>query len=55
MTADRFALNTLAQKLGGSLIWPPSTPEDANFSHLATDSRKLRAAETWCNPHMLVD
>jgi len=44
MTADRFALNTLAQKLGGSLIWPPSTPEDANFSHLATDSRKLRAA-----------
>ncbi len=44
MTADRVALNTLAQKLGGSLVWPSSSPENANFSHLATDSRKLRAA-----------
>lgn len=44
MTADHSALTTLAQKLGGSLIWPSATPKDASFSHLATDSRKLRAA-----------
>ena len=44
MTADRSALITLAQKLGGHLIWPTTTPKNAHFSHLATDSRKLSAA-----------
>ena len=44
MTVDRFALETLADQLGGSLQWPDNADTDARFSHLATDSRKLRAA-----------
>ena len=44
MTVDRFALDTLAQQLGGTLHWPTSGVEDADFTHIATDSRKLRAA-----------
>ena len=44
MTVDRFALDTLADQLGGSLHWPDGAEPDARFSHLATDSRKLRAA-----------
>ena len=44
MKADRFAINALTAKLGGGLHWPSSTPEDTSFSHLATDSRKLKAA-----------
>ena len=44
MTVDRFALDTLANQLGGSLHWPDGADPDARFSHLATDSRKLRAA-----------
>ena len=41
MTLDRFVLNALADQLGGHLHWPDSTPDDARFIHLATDSRKI--------------
>ena len=44
MTVDRFALDTLADQLGGALHWPDGADPDVRFSHLATDSRKLRAA-----------
>ena len=44
MTVDRFALDTLADQLGGDLHWPDGADPDVRFSHLATDSRKLRAA-----------
>ncbi len=44
MTVDRFALDTLAQQLGGTLHWPTTGVDDADFTHIATDSRKLRAA-----------
>ena len=44
MNVDRFALDTLAQQLGGTLHWPTSGVNDADFTHIATDSRKLRAA-----------
>ena len=44
MTVDRFALDTLTQQLGGTLHWPTKGVVNANFTHIATDSRKLRAA-----------
>ena len=44
MTVDRFALDTLADQLGGTLQWPSTADPGTQFSHLATDSRKLRAA-----------
>ena len=44
MTVDRFALDTLAGQLGGSLNWPTGNFPDTRFTHLATDSRKLRTA-----------
>ena len=38
MTVDRFALDTLADQLGGTLHWPDGANPMAQFSHLATDS-----------------
>ena len=54
MTVDRFALDTLAQQLGGTLHWPSAGVEDANFTHIATDSRKLRAATSGTNHTLFV-
>ena len=45
MTLDRFALQALAEQLGGRLDWPPAGPEDARFTQLSTDSRKLHGAD----------
>lgn len=44
MTLDRFALQTLADQLGGRLEWPQG-PEDMAFHLLATDSRKLHGKD----------
>ena len=41
MTADRFALQTIADQLGGRLDWPVGGDEGLFFTHLATDTRKL--------------
>lgn len=41
MTAGRFALQTIADQLGGRLDWPTGSDVRFEFTHLATDSRKL--------------
>ena len=44
MILDRFALQALADQLGGRLMWPKEGPEDVRFTHLSTDSRRLHDA-----------
>ena len=44
MTLDRFALQTLADQLGGRLDWPKEGLDDIRFTHLSTDSRRLHDA-----------
>ena len=54
MTADRFALQTIADQLGGRLDWPAGSADSLEFTHLATDSRKLHRPGEGLNQTLFV-
>ena len=54
MTADRFALQTIADQLGGRLDWPAGSDDSLEFTHLATDSRKLHRPGEGLNQTLFV-